>query len=98
MSVAARYPRQRELPAAEAFSLVTGSLRFDLIVEGSHWPVVPVSVRLNEHLWGGCRSRGRWTGPAGHANTVARLHRTVPGSVLGLSQGLAARPRRSGLS
>ncbi len=49
--------RQRGQPAAEAFSLVTGSLRFDLTVEGSHWPVVPVSVRLSGHLWGGCRPR-----------------------------------------
>jgi hypothetical protein len=33
MSVAVRRPRQREQPAAGAFPLVIGSLRFDLTVE-----------------------------------------------------------------
>ena|ERR1017187_1388809 len=59
MSVAARRPRQRDQPAAGAFPLVIGSLWSDLAVEGSHRPVLPVSVRLNGHLWGGCRPRGR---------------------------------------
>jgi hypothetical protein len=53
MSVAARRPRQRERPAVGAFPLVIGSLRFDAIVEGNHRPVVPMSVRLCGHLWGG---------------------------------------------
>ena len=46
MNVAVRRSRQREQPAAGAFPLVIGSLRFDLTVERSHWPVVPMSVRL----------------------------------------------------
>ena len=53
MSVVARRPRQREQPAAGAFPLVIGSLWSDLAVEGSHLPVVPMSVRLCERLWGG---------------------------------------------
>ena len=53
MSVAARRPRQRDQPAAEAFPLVIGLLRFDPTVEGNHWPVMPMSVRLCGHLWGG---------------------------------------------
>jgi hypothetical protein len=53
MTGAARRPRQRERPAAGAFPLVIGLLRFDLTVEGSLWPVVPMSVRLCGHLWGG---------------------------------------------
>jgi hypothetical protein len=53
MSVAVRRPRQREQPAAEAFPLVIGSLRFDPTVEGNHRPVMPMSVRLSGHLWGG---------------------------------------------
>ena len=48
-----RRPRQRERSTAVALSLVIGSLRFDLIVELSHLPVVPMSVRLCGHLWGG---------------------------------------------
>ena len=52
MSVAARRPGPRELPAAGVFPLVIGSLRFDLTVEGSFWRVVPMSVRLCGHLWG----------------------------------------------
>ena len=50
MSVAARRPGPRELPAAGVFPLVIGSLRFDLTVEGSLWRVVPMSVRLCGHL------------------------------------------------
>ena len=53
MSVAVRRPRQREQSAAVALSLVIGSLRFDLIGEPGHRPVVPMSVRLCGHLWGG---------------------------------------------
>ena len=53
MSVAARRSRQRDQPAAVAFPLVIGSLRFDLTVEGSHLPVVPMSVRLCGYLWAG---------------------------------------------
>jgi hypothetical protein len=40
-------------PVAGAFPLVVGSFRFDLTVEGKHRPVVPMSVRLRGHLWGG---------------------------------------------
>ena len=53
MSVAARRSRQRDQPAAGAFPLVIGSLWSDLAVEGSHLPVVPMSVRLCARLWGG---------------------------------------------
>jgi hypothetical protein len=53
MTVGARRPWEREQPAAEAFPLVIGSLWSDLAVEGSHRPVVPMSVRLFGHLWGG---------------------------------------------
>ena len=52
MSVAARRPRQRDQPAAGAFPLVIGSLWSDLAVEGSQLPVVSMSVRLCERLWG----------------------------------------------
>jgi hypothetical protein len=65
MSVALRRPRQRDQSAAVALPLVIGSLRFNLTVEPSHRPVVPMSVRLCGHLWGGgCRPRGRRTGAA----------------------------------
>jgi hypothetical protein len=37
----------------EAFLLVIGLLWPDLAVEGSHLPVVPMSVRLCARLWGG---------------------------------------------
>jgi hypothetical protein len=53
MTVALRRPRQREQSAVVALSLVIGSLRFDLTVGPSHRPVVPMSVRLCGHLWGG---------------------------------------------
>ena len=52
MSVAARRPRQRDQPAAEAFPLVIGLLWYDLVVEGGYLPVVPMSVRLCARLWG----------------------------------------------
>jgi hypothetical protein len=53
MSVAARRPREREQPAAEAFPLVIGLVRLDPAVERKPPPVVPMSVRLCGHLWGG---------------------------------------------
>ena len=33
--------------------MVIGSLRLDPAVEGNRRPVVPMSVRLNGHLWAG---------------------------------------------
>ena len=46
-------PRQPDQPAMRAFPLVSGSLWSDLVIEGSHLPVVPMSVRLCARLWGG---------------------------------------------
>jgi hypothetical protein len=52
MSVATRPPGSVSGPAAGAFPLVIGSHRVDPAVEGNHWPVVPMSVRLCGRLWG----------------------------------------------
>jgi hypothetical protein len=86
--------RQRERPAARAFPLVIGSLRFDLTVEGSHRPGVPMSVRLCGHLWAGdgraAAGRMPFASPAlgrvapeqaaaGRSHTLtARVQRSVP--------------------
>jgi hypothetical protein len=72
MRVAARRPRQRDQPAAEAFPLVIGSLRFDPTVEGSHRPGVPMSVAY----LGTCGGDGR-ADPEGRLSP-RRLYEPVP--------------------